>query len=77
MIMSVHDPITRKRNMGDAHTTDLKRQRVDMDSSEAFHDTVYTVFVKSAMESLEKVCVRFALQKRQSSTNRFRMIIYK
>lgn len=33
---------------------DLKRSRVE--SSDAFSDKMYSVYVKSAMEAMEKVC---------------------
>lgn len=54
MIMSVHDTLSRKRDMPQDLLPDQKRSRVD--SSDAFSDKMYSVYVKSAMESMEKVC---------------------
>lgn len=52
MIMSAHDPI-RKRNM-QPDNLNVKRARTDAD--DPFADKMYSLYVKSAMESLEKVC---------------------
>ncbi|SGZ48813.1 CIC11C00000001622 [Sungouiella intermedia] len=52
MIMSVHDTLSRKRDMPQDLLPDQKRSRVD--SSDAFSDKMYSVYVKSAMESMEK-----------------------
>lgn len=55
MIMSLHDPLSRKRNLGQEPLTDPKRARTE-NEQEKISEQVYTLFVKSAMESLEKVC---------------------
>lgn len=56
MIMSVHEPLSRKRALGSDSVLDVKRHCPDIDHPEAFSDTMYTVLVKSALENLEKVC---------------------
>ncbi|KAM9924801.1 hypothetical protein OXX59_004295 [Metschnikowia pulcherrima] len=53
MIMSLHDPLSRKRNFGQEPHTDPKRARTE-NEQEKISEQVYTLFVKSAMESLEK-----------------------
>lgn len=53
MIMSVREPISRKRNITDS-IQEVKRPRTELE--ETFSDTMYSVYVKSAMEALEMVC---------------------
>lgn len=56
MIMSVHGPLSRKRNILAENLSEEKRLRPEPDS-EVFSEKVYSLFVKSAMESMEKVCI--------------------
>lgn len=55
MIMSVFEPASRKRGLQADNISEVKRQCTDLEG-DAFSDKMYSVFVKSAMESLEKVC---------------------
>lgn len=59
MIMSVHEPLSRKRALGSDSVLEVKRHCPDIDHPEAFSDTMYLVLVKSALENLEKVCQSF------------------
>lgn len=54
--MSVHEPLSRKRNIGSQGVPDVKRRRHELEHSESLSDTMYTVLVKSAFDNLEKVC---------------------
>lgn len=54
MIMSVHDPMTRKRDMADGLPS-TKRARTDADKDQ-FSEKMYILVVQSALDSLEKVC---------------------
>lgn len=56
MIMSVHEPLSRKRSIGSENVLNVKRHCQDMESESAVTDAVYAVLVKTALESLEKVC---------------------
>lgn len=55
MIMSVHEPLSRKRSIGSENVLNVKRHCQDMESESAVTDAVYAVLVKTALESLEKV----------------------
>lgn len=56
MIMSVHDPLSRKRDLPvESLLPDLKKPRPEPDS-EAFSEKMYSLYVKSAMDAMEKVC---------------------
>lgn len=57
--MSVHDPLSRKRDMPE-NLPDLKRQRPERDS-DTFSDKMYSVYVKSAIDAVEKVCLNFEM----------------
>ena len=62
MIMSLHDPLSRKRSLGDSnettpsatstqdHGTPLNKKRKEDD----FNDKMYTMYIKTALDSLEK-----------------------
>lgn len=53
MIMSVHDPLSRKRSLAKEVRKEAKRARKEMEN-ENISGQMYAIFVKSAMESLEK-----------------------
>lgn len=55
--MSVFEPSSRKRVLQSENISEAKRQCMDLEG-DAFSDKMYTLFVKSAMESLEKVCLK-------------------
>lgn len=55
MIMSVHDPLSRKRDLGLEPLNKNKRRKENEQSG--FSEEVYSIFVKLAMDSLEKVCL--------------------
>lgn len=61
--MSLQEPGTRKRPLSDASPADLKKykmepsQIISTESQQAlFSDKMYATYVKSALESLDKVC---------------------
>lgn len=60
MIMSVHDPLSRKRAILAESLPEEKRLRHDPES-EAFSEKMYGLFVKSAMEAMDKVCFMFTI----------------
>lgn len=64
MIMSVHDPLSRKRDMPE-NMPDLKRSRAE---NSDFSDKMYSVYVKSAIEAMEKVCHNKGDKKRDGSS---------
>lgn len=51
MIMSVHEPLSRKRSIGSENVLNVKRHCQDMESESAVTDAVYAVLVKTAPES--------------------------
>lgn len=62
MIMSaVHDPLGRKRPFEDENGPESKKSKSESESatSTMFSDKMYSAFVKSAFESLDKVCSLF------------------
>lgn len=50
MIMSVHEPLSRKRSIGSENVLNVKRHCQDMESESAVTDAVYAVLVKTALE---------------------------
>lgn len=55
MIMSVHDPIARKRLLADGSSSSSKKSRPNDDT--AFSEKMYSAYIKSALEGLDKVCI--------------------
>lgn len=55
MIMSVHDPIARKRLLADGTSSSNKKSRSNDDA--AFSEKMYSAYIKSALEALDKVCI--------------------
>lgn len=66
MIMSVHDPLSRKRSLSNPNGQEgsaskkLKNEdeaTIDRNNNTAFSEKMYQTYVKSALESLDKVCI--------------------
>lgn len=67
MIMSVHDPLSRKRSLSNPNLQEgpIKKLKsneeatVDRKNTNMFSEKMYHTYVKSALESLDKVCPFF------------------
>ena len=62
MIMSLHDPIARKRALPSNEVMVNKKLKHENISSEdktqtVFSEKMYSAYVKSALDSLDKVCI--------------------
>lgn len=66
MIMSVHDPLSRKRSLSNPNGQEgsvskkLKNEddaTMDRNNNAVFSEKMYHTYVKSALESLDKVCI--------------------
>lgn len=55
MIMSVLEVAGRKRGLDSDSGPEVKRQRPDLEA-DIYSEKMYSVYVKSAMDSLGKVC---------------------
>lgn len=58
MIMSTgHDPLTRKRSFSETGGPETKKSKNESDGNSVFSEKMYSAYVKSAFESLDKVCI--------------------
>lgn len=64
--MSVHDPLSRKRSLSNPNGQEgsaskkLKNEdetTIDRNNNAVFSEKMYQTYVKSALESLDKVCI--------------------
>lgn len=70
MMVSVQEPLSRKRQLVEASSGDTKRIRNELnadESNDSFSEKMYLAYVKSALDSLDMVCIYCMFQDKRRS----------